>query len=157
VQEMPAPSASPRETRRGFVLSLVAVLLLSGFLPVTEFAFPNRYPLLAQDAIVQRLDTRLEPGEIALYGLAIYPRYYKSGDGEPETAKLGYEPSEQARLVFYLVGPANELVIFDLKESPGFFPNASDVYMVGRQMDRYFSPRVVMVMKGGHTEYYQDR
>jgi hypothetical protein len=157
VQEMPAPSASPRETRRGFVLSLVAVLLLSGFLPVTEFAFPNRYPPLAQDAIVQRLGTRLEPGEIALYGRAIYPRYYKSGDGEPETAKLGYEPTEQARLVFYLVGPADELVIFDLKESPGFFPNASDVYMVGTQMDRYFSPRIVMVMKGGHTEYYQDR
>jgi hypothetical protein len=99
----------------------------------------------------------MEPGEIALYGRAIYPRYYKSGEGEPETAKLGYEPSEQARLVFYLVGPADQLVIFNLKETPDFFPNASDVYMVGTQMDRYFSPRLVMVTKDGHTVYYQNQ
>jgi hypothetical protein len=145
------------QTRRGYVLSVVAVLLLSAFLPVTEFAFPNRYPPLAQEVITQRLGVQLEPGETALYGRAIYPRYYKSKDGEPGTAKLGYEPSEQARLVFYLVGPADELVIFNLKEAPGFFPNASDVYMVGTQMDRYFSPRIVMVVKDGHAEQYQDR
>ncbi len=135
VDEVAAVPASPWATKRGFVLSLVAVLLLSAFLPVTEFAFPNRYPALAQAAIAQRLDTQLEPGEMALYGRAIYPRYYKSGEGEPGTAKLGYEPSKQARLVFYLVGPAKELVIFNLKETPGFFPNGSDVYMVGTQLD----------------------
>jgi hypothetical protein len=157
VDEVAAASASSRQTRRGFVLSLVAVLLISAFLPVTEFAFPNRYPPLAQETIAQRMGAQLEPGEIALYGRAIYPRYYKSGDGEPGTAKLGYEPSEQARLVFYLVGPSNELVIFNLKKAPAFFPNTSDVYMVGTQMDRYFSPRLVMVMKDGHTEQYPDR
>jgi hypothetical protein len=149
--------ASPRQTRRGFVLSLAAVLLLSAFLPLTEFVFPNRYPPLSQDAIVQRMGVQLESGEIALYGRAIYPRYYKSGDGEPGTAKLGYEPSKQARLVFFLVGPTDQLIIFDLQKTPGFFPNASDVYMVGTQMDRYFSPRIVMVTKDGHTEQYQAR
>jgi hypothetical protein len=157
VEEMTAAPASLRDTKRGFVLSLVAVLLLSAFLPVTESVFPNRYPPLVQEAIIQRMGAQLEPGEIALYGRAIYPRYYKSGDGEPGTAKLGYEPSEQARLVFYLVGPTDQLVIFNLKDAPGFFPNASDVYMVGTQMDRYFSPRIVMVTKNGHTEFYPDR
>jgi hypothetical protein len=157
VDDVSVAPASARETRRGFVLSLVAVLILSGFLPVTEFAFPDRYPPLTQNAIARQMGARMEAGEIALYGRAVYPRYYKSGDGEPGTAKLGYEPTEQARLVFFLVGPADQLVIFNLEETPGFFPNASDVYMIGTQMDMYFSPRIVMVMKDGHTEYYQAR
>jgi hypothetical protein len=96
-----------------------------------------------------------EAGEVALYGRAIYPRYYESGDGEPDTAKLGYEPSEQARLVFYLVGSDNYLVVFELNTMPEYFPHASDVYMVGTLINGYFSPRVVLVTKDSRTEVYE--
>jgi hypothetical protein len=153
-QEIPPSSASNRPAKRGFIFSLVAVLFLSAFLPVTEFVFPQKYPPKSQQEIVQQMGIQPGPGEVTLYGRAIYPRYYESGDGEPETAKLGYEPSEQARLVFYLVGPGKQLVIFPLEDAPAFFPNASDVYMIGTQMDRYFAPRVVMVTQNGRTEYY---
>jgi hypothetical protein len=93
-------------------------------------------------------------GETALYGRAVYPRYYGAKDGEPGTAKLGYGKDEKARLVFLLIGPQSSLVIFELEKAPSFFPHTSDVYMIGTQMDGYFAPRVVKVMKDSQTQLY---
>lgn len=141
--------------KRQFLLSLLAVLMLGAFLPVTESVFPQRYPPKSQEEIVQQMGVTPGPGEIAVYGRAVYPRYYASGDGEPETAKLGYGPSEQARLVFFLISPEqNQLVIFHLEDTPDFFPNASDVWMIGTQMESYFAPRVVLVTSNGQTARY---
>jgi hypothetical protein len=146
--------ASPALSRRYFSLSLILVLFLGAFLPVTEFIFPQKYPTQSQEEIIQQIGMMAEEGEIALYGRAVYPRYYNAGDGEPGTAKLGYGVAEKARLVFFLVGPQNGLVIFDLESAPQFFPNTSDVYMIGTQMENYFSPRVVKVIKNSQTELY---
>jgi hypothetical protein len=151
------PSTSDTLTKRRFVLSLAIVLLVSGFLPITESIFPQKYSPKSQQEIVGQIGVQLNAGEVALYGRAIYPRYYKSGDGEPATDKLGYKPSKQARLVFYLIGPNQELVIFDLDKTPDFFPNTSDVFMIGTQMDNYFSPRVLLVTKNGRTESYSNK
>jgi hypothetical protein len=131
------------------------VVFLAGFLPFTENVFPQQYPQKSQQEIAQQIGVMPNPGEIAIYGRAIYPRYYESGDGEPETAKLGYGPSEEARLVFFLISPErNQLVIFNLEDTPEFFPNTSDVFMMGTQLDTHFSPRVVVVTKNGQTARY---
>jgi len=98
-----------------------------------------------------------QEGEIALYGRAIYPRYYEAGDGEPGTAKLGYGTAEEARLVFFLVGPKNGLVIFELQDAPQFFPHTADVYMIGTQMRNYFSARVVKVISNSQTALYRNK
>jgi hypothetical protein len=140
--------------RRRFILSFAIVLVISGFLPITESVFPQKYPPKSQVEIAQTVGVPLKAGEVAFYGRAIYPRYYKSRDGEPGTDKLGYKPSKQARLIFYLLGPKNQLVIFNLEKTPDFFPNTADVFMIGTQMENYFSPRVVMVTKDGQTESY---
>ncbi len=155
--ESAAIDASPVSSRRYFLRSLTAVLLVSALLPVTEFIFPQRYPPKSQSELMQQIGVAVKEGEIVLYGRALYPRYYSAGDGEPETAKIGYGPEERARLVFFLVGTKNELVIFELKDPPPFFPNISDVYMIGTQMDNYFSPRVVRVIKGSQTELYESK
>lgn len=147
--------ASPTVMKRGILFSFLAVLLLAGFLPFTENVFPQRYPLRSQHEILQEIGVTPQSGEIAIYGRAIYPRYYESGEGEPDTAKLGYGASEQARLVFFLIGPErNHLVIFNLESIPDFFPNTSDVFMIGTQMDTYFSPRIVVVTNNGQTARY---
>lgn len=148
------PRESPVSSRRYFILSLIFVLFLGAFLPITEFIFPQKYPSISQKEILQQIDMTAETGEIALYGRALYPRYYAAGDGEPGTAKLGYGVEERARLVFFLVGPQNGLVIFELESTPQFFPNTADVYMIGTQTDNYFSPRVVKVIKDSHSELY---
>lgn len=149
--------ASDMLTKRRFTLSLIVVLLISGFLPITESIFPQKYPPRSQAEIVQPIGVQPNAGEVALYGRAIYPRYYKSGDGEPGTDKLGYKPSKQARLVFYLIGPNQQLVIFNVEKVPDFFPNVSDVFMIGTQMDNYFSPRIVLVTKNGQIEQYSNK
>jgi hypothetical protein len=146
--------AAGAPTRRMFVLSLAVVLLISVFLPITESIFPQKYYPKSQAEILQTLDVPPNTGEVTLYGRAIYPRYYKSRDGEPGTDKLGYKPVKQARLVFYLIGPNRQLVIFNLEKTPDFFPNTADVFMIGTQMENYFSPRVVIVTKDGRTETY---
>ena len=147
-------STSSAPIKRGWIFAVLLVVLLGGFLPFTENIFPQQYSPKSQTEIAQQIGVQPGPGEVALYGRAIYPRYYAANDGEPGTAKIGYEPSEQARLVFFLVGPEDELVIFDLENAPDFFPHTSDVFMIGTQLKNYFAPRVVMVTKNGQTEYY---
>lgn len=149
-------SPSPRSfNRRNLIESFLILLVLGGFTPCTESVFPQKYPPKPQKEILERIGSTAAPGEIALYGRAIYPRYYAAGDGEPETAKLGYEASETPRLVFYLTGSDHYLVIFNLDSPPEYFPNVSDVYMVGEQINGYFSPRVVYVTKDGRAETYE--
>src|SRR6266498_656532 len=150
-------SSSDALTKRSFVLSLAVVLFISGFLPITESIFPQKYPPKSQGEILQTIGIQPNDGEMALYGRATYPRYYKSRDGEPGTDKLGYKPSKQARLVFYLIGPQNRFVIFNLEKTPDFFPNTADVFMIGTQMENYFSPRLVIVTKNGRTESYSTK
>jgi hypothetical protein len=148
---------TPVLSRRRFILSLMLVLFLGAFLPITESIFPQKYPPKSQQEMIGQIGVTAEEGEIALYGRVLYPRYYEAGDGEPETAKLGYGPDEKARLVFFLVGPKSQLVIFELETTPHFFPNMADVYMIGRQMEGYFSPRVVKVTKASQSELYINR
>jgi hypothetical protein len=152
--DVPEASTSSTSIKRGWISAVLLVLLLGGFLPFTENIFPRQYSPKTKTEITQQMGVQPGPGEVALYGRAIYPRYYAANDGEPGTAKMGYEPSEQARLVFFLVGPEQELVIFDLENAPNFFPNTSDVFMIGTQMENYFAPRVVMVTKNGQTVLY---
>jgi hypothetical protein len=123
-------------------------------LPITESIFPQRYPPKSQTEILQEIGITAQEGEIALYGRAVYPRYYDAQEGEPGTAKLGYGKDEKARLVFLLIGPQSSLVIFELENAPPFFPHTSDVYMIGTPMGNYFAPRVVKVIKDSQTELY---
>ncbi|HSL44962.1 MAG TPA: hypothetical protein VK897_16135 [Anaerolineales bacterium] len=141
-------------SRRRFLLSLIFVLFLGAFLPLTESIFPQRYPPRSQEEILQQISETAQPGETAIYGRAIFPRYYEAGDGEPGTAKLGYGEAEEARLVFFLVGRQYGLVIFEPEDVPEFFPSGADVYMVGTQEENYFSPRVIKVVEGSQTELY---
>lgn len=153
-----ALSPIPRSAnRRRLNLTLVLIVVLGAFTPFTEFIFPQMYPLQTREEIIRQMGIVARPGEVALYGRAVYPRYYESDDGEPGTAKLGYGRSEQARLVFFLVGSNNGLVVFGLDTAPEYFPHASDVYMVGTYSNGFFSPRVVMVTKNSRTEVYEVR
>jgi hypothetical protein len=150
----PVTDEPPALSRRRFIQSLLLVMVLGSFLPVTESIFPQKYPPKTQTEIVQEIGMTLQEGEIALYGRAVYPRYYEAGDGEPGTAKMGYGESEEARMVFFLIGPQNHLVVFELKNEPHFFPHTSDVYMIGTQTPGYFVPRVVKVLDQSQTQLY---
>jgi hypothetical protein len=114
---------SGRASWRGLFLTSAVILLLGASIPLTELVFPQKYV---------PLNTPIAPlTEVTLRGRAIYPRWYDAGEGEPGTAKLGYGEANEARLVFFLVGEANTLVIFPLETAPMSFPNASEVTVSG--------------------------
>ncbi len=130
---------------RGLLLTAAFVLLLGASVPLTELAFPKIAPLKAAAP---------SPGELVFSGRAIYPRFYKANQGEPGSAKLGYGKSPQARLVFYLVGQTNGLVIFPIETSPGFFPNAANVTIYGTQQDGFMQAERITVEQNGKTAQY---
>ena len=132
------------------------VLFVGLSLPLTELAFPEKYPTMTQEQLSAMLGISPLDDEIIVYGRAVYPRYYKSGEGEPGTAKLGYEPSEQARLVLWLVGPEPGLVIFPLDTVPDFFPHASDVWIVGKVDGDALYARIVKVAADEQTITYEE-
>lgn len=151
------PNESTLLSRRRFFKIIVLIVCLGTFVPLTEMVFPKKYPVNSQEVLANQIGITLENGEIVLYGRALYPRYYNAGDGEPDTAKIGYEPNEKSRLIFFLVGTKNELVVFELKQVPKYFPHTADVFIVGTQMDNYFSPRVIMVRKDSRSEVYTNQ
>lgn len=118
---------------------------LAGSLPVlAERLAPPRYPeqdaavLLAEAAQAPGVDRAAlevfaaQPGVLIAKGRALYPRYYEAGDGEPQTAKTGYEPLDYGRLLFQMVSPNfNGLVMIPSGAPPESFPNAADVLVVG--------------------------
>ena len=135
-------------------IAAVLVLFVGMSLPLTELVFPEKYPPLTQEQLSATSEINPLDGEIIVYGRAVYPRYYKSGDGEPSTAKLGYGVDDEARLVFWLVGPDPGLVIFPIDAPPEFFPNASDVWIVGKVDGDALYARVVKVEADGQTVTY---
>jgi hypothetical protein len=137
----------PRRQGRGLVLTAACLLLLGLSLPLTEFAFPKAEPLNAPGLAPQ-------PGEVLRYGRAIYPRYYPAGDGEPDTAKAGYEIGPQARLVFFLVGEEPGLVIFPLEDAPAAFPHTADVAILGIMQGDVLLARSIILQKDGLDAQY---
>jgi len=133
------------------------VLLVGLSLPLTELVFPEKYPPLTSGQLTTTLGITPREDEVIVYGRAIYPRYYNSGEGEPATAKRGYEPNKQARLVFWLEGSDPGLVIFPLDIAPEFFPNAADVWIVGTMDGDALVARVIKAEMDGKMVTYGKR
>lgn len=141
----PVSSGKAGWNRFIFVGALFFVTGLS--LPVMEHGFPERYPRLSQGELVALLaespslqNSVVSPAcfkrivseeQLSIQqGMTLYPRYYRAGDGEDFTDTPGYKRSDISRLVFDVIGQQNQRVIFPTRESPAFFPHASDVSLV---------------------------
>jgi hypothetical protein len=136
-----------RQNGRGLVLTAAGLLLVGLSLPLTEFAYPKAQPLNAPMLVPAA-------GEVLRTGRAAYPRYYAAGDGEPDTAKAGYEIGEQARLVFFLVGEEPGLVILPLENAPAVFPHNADVAIVGSLQGDVLMARAIVLQKDGLSAQY---
>jgi len=131
----------------------IAVLLfvfLLGWMPQMMIWFtPVRFPHLSEEALFasfasekQMLKERagndllspeyLRQHGILLYrGLALYPRYYRSGQGEPSSGWQIFRVKNFNRLGFYLMGPDEEKVLLALDKPPQSLPNGRDVLVIG--------------------------
>ncbi len=181
-REEPLEQASTRIRARGWLAGAAMGLafLLVGSLPgLAERAIPPRYPQQSRAALVEEAlrDEALQraglgrstprglalerfagqAGALVVKGRALYPRYYDRGQGEPQTAKTGYEPLDYARTVFVVASPAyNGLAILKAQGAPDFFPNAADVIIIGCPVENYLDTRLVLVLDEPGGAYAAD-
>ena len=163
-------TARPAPTRRRLHYIIAGALFFgTGIsLPLSEVVFPERYPALSRNGIMDRLSDshafrqlKLPPTclqEVAsahqltvVQGRALYPRYYASGDGEAFTDAAGYKIADEGRLVFEMVGQIKSRIIFPMSHSPDFFPNAADATLF---LEASGQPWFVFVQQGGLAEFY---
>jgi hypothetical protein len=150
-----------------YVFAGLMFFTVGASLPLSEMSFQERYPLirdgvsnnfflfpgvLAQADLEPACQKMIESNGLEIVrGRAIYPRYYEAGEGEIFTDAAGYKTVDEGRLVFDLLGQRNHRVIFPMSQSPGFFPNASDVTL---WFDKNDAPWFVFVEQGDSQRFY---
>jgi hypothetical protein len=133
-------------------IPIFSILLIIGLaFPLVEKSIPKKYPELTPNELAQTYfvnDITLENGEVitasalemfleaepsstVLYGRALYPSFYQSGEywGDDDS----YPPAMRniSRLQFLLIGPMQGRVYIPLPEAPLSFSHASDVVVIG--------------------------
>jgi len=164
----PVPTA-PGRPASWVYLGLVglACLVVGASLPLSGWIVPPRYPsktnpekllpeLASENALSVFQALAESRNALVLEGRAVYPRYYAAGEREPKSAKTGYGSMDQPRLVFFLVGQQNSLVVFDLSQPPDFFPNAADVILIGQPDKGFIRAQVVKVKTAWRSEVYSN-
>jgi len=153
---------------RQYVFAGVLFLGIGASLPFSETVFPKKYPPVEQDVMLNNLVSSpalkqanidaacfqkvIDDNQLRIFqGRAVYPRYYKMGEGETFTDSFGYKTVDEGRLVFQMIGQANQRFVFPMSEPPDFFPNGSDVALV---LDQSREPRFVYVKQGENERLY---
>ncbi len=130
---------------RSAIVGLVCVAAIGALIPLAGVLYPPRYsPGSSADALVQAQPTLsklgltapdvsallVQPGAVALYGRALYPRFYPEGGGEP-VRYLPFRTADYPRTVFILIGPVGQQYVILPGPAPKVLPNASDVLVLG--------------------------
>ena len=140
-----------------------AFFLLSAAIPVAERAVPERFQDQDPQALLFRLEAQglfrpMGVGQQALadflsqdsaevlIGRGLYPRYHLAGEGQPGSGWPSYSPRDFNRLGFYLVGPTRRHVVFPTSTAPAYFPNASDVLVLGCHVEEYLDAFMVVFL-----------
>jgi hypothetical protein len=128
----------------GFYAVALGIFLVGCSLPVVERSIQPQFTeqrktemleILLDSTSLDDIDRRFieqsisEQEVVVEAGRALFPRFYRSGTGEPGTNNpMG--PLPYARLGFYLVGPTNKAYILPAVKKPAYFPNSSDVIVI---------------------------
>jgi hypothetical protein len=149
---------------RQTVWALGLVFLLGSLVPISEMLFEKRYEvrepqliledveqngLLSQSGFSQTelLEFLSQPQAMIVEGRALYPRYYRMGEGEPDRSTY-YRYLDFSRLVFTVIGPysvqAQGVVIAG--DKPNFPIHISDVVVLGCWNTTYYAPFIDAVV-----------
>lgn len=118
----------------GLYLGIFLAVGLS--LPLSEKIIPMKFEPASREAVLSKLevdpDNYDDTDAVVMKAIAIYPRYYAAGEGEPESAKQGYGVSDYGRLIFLTLSPGGFGTIELRTETvPSYFPDNSEIWMAG--------------------------
>jgi hypothetical protein len=110
------------------------ILLAAAAIPLTDRVIPQRFVQDAPAVVKEKTGamTMQCPAEDQLYlhAIAVYPRFYAAGEGEPESAKQGYGVTDHGRLVFLTLAPGDfGTMEMPLETSPDYLPDGSEVWL----------------------------
>jgi len=89
-------------------------------------------------------------------GMAFYPRFYSANNGEPGSSAGNYQFRAYPRLIFLLIGRDRREIVLPIQISPQYFPNATEVIVVGRQNKDTFVTLLVNVLGKTSFLYFSD-
>lgn len=154
--------ASSQSPHRKYLAVAMAILLVATAVPAVEKVFPPRFTDETKqellDSVLDRrrspldrqtvdmLDQLLKNQGVVLEGRALYPRYHRSGSGEPGSTWPSFYPRDYPRLSFYLVGPVNRGVVLPYRRPPKEFSNGAHVLVFGCPGKDYFHAAAVLVL-----------
>jgi hypothetical protein len=139
-------------------------LLVGTSLPLSEIFFPRRYPdqtqtelltLLEQEGYLQEMGfdrpaltslSAQSPAFRVINGRILYPRYFQENDGIPKN-RYPYNVMRFPRIAFTMIGPNGENFVILPQDEALYFPNASDVIVLGCQEGAYIDALAVVVIE----------
>ena len=164
-----------KESAAKLIPTFVFILAVGSLLPLPEFFVAPRYQTRTPEEILTGVEEvgllekagfsnadltsfLLQPNAMIREGRVLYPRYYRTGEGEPDRSTY-YRFLDYQRLVFTLIGPNNptpEGVVIP-GDPPPFSFHAEDVVVLGCWNTTYYSPyldAVVVFVTSGEGYVY---
>lgn len=144
-------------TRQTLLTHAALIVCLGLLIPLSEAVIPARYQPIDSPQAIQMweenaagtafdvADFLQQPGAEVLVGRALYPRYYRAGQGEPGGEWAAFNPLPFSRLGFVLLGPRDNHVILPWMGTPPALPNGADVVVYGCQAEGYFRAAALLI------------
>lgn len=143
--------------------TVLVMVMVTAMLPIMERVVPNRYQnmnpdtalaLLDREGLLQNVGLNAasiqaflgKEGAVSVIGRGLYPRYFKGGKGDKGVGWPSGIPNEYDRLGFYVSEANRHFVVLPLNQAPEYFPNASDVFVVGCQHNDYIHAELVALL-----------
>jgi len=149
---------------------ILIFLLIGATLPLSGQFFPRRYPaqtqaqlftLLEQKGYLQEMGfdraalnalSKQWPDFRVINGRALYPRYFWENEGIPKN-RHPYSVMGFPRIAFTMIGPSGENSVILPQDEIFYFPNASDVIVLGCQQGDYIDALAVVVIEDQTVVY----
>lgn len=145
-------------------VALIFIFGIGSLIPISEKLFEKRYQVRESEIIFSELQEKdlieqsgfsenelteflLQPNAMIVEGRALYPRYYLSGDGEPDRSTY-YRYLDFSRLVFTVIGPYNVVAqgVVIAGDKPNFEVHTADVIVLGCWNTTYYAPFIDAVI-----------
>lgn len=128
--------SAQRDNIPPYACSIICILLIAAAIPLADRMIPQTFVQDSPEEIKEKtgamsMDCAAED-QLYLHAIAVYPRFYDAGEGEPESAKQGYGAADHGRLVFLTLAPGNfGTMEMPMDEAPEYLPDGSEVWLSG--------------------------
>ena len=137
-----------------------AILFIAALIPAADKLIPQTFFPDDAESVKERTGELVTecPAENQMYinALAVYPRYYAAGEGEPESAKQGYGAVDYGRLVFITLAPDSFGTIELRTESvPEYLPDGAEVWFSACQSGATSLAETLITERDGQPLVYK--